>query len=239
MAGPGRSHQPSNHAAPASVLQDLLKHREHKPKHTEYKVNVSVLVTGAINLLRKVITLQSVSQNNSPPGMKAERLPPPCSGPERFLPAPSCALLRPHSAPGSPPPWRTGKGATEGSRALWPLPSGGSQGSTTQPGRTLYRAPQQLQALPNLLPPAACSSGSPTAATAQPGQAASRGAPGQGSATCLGGQGDVKGHPQAPLPLLLLLFTPSLWQQGSGGHALAQTQRRHKNRTHREATEQD
>lgn len=152
MAGPGRSHQPSNHAAPASVLQDLLKHREHKPKHTEYKVNVSVLVTGAINLLRKVITLQSVSQNNSPPGVKAERLPPPCSGPERFLPAPSCALLRPHPAPGSPGPWRTGKGATEGSRALWPLPSGGSQGSTTQPGRTPCRAPQQLRALPKLLP---------------------------------------------------------------------------------------
>lgn len=51
---------------------------------------MSVLVTGAINLLRKVITLQSVSQSNSPPGMKAKRLPPPFR-PERFLPAPSCA----------------------------------------------------------------------------------------------------------------------------------------------------
>lgn len=50
--------QHNNDAAPTSFLQDLLKHREHEPKHTEYKVNVSVLVTGAINLLRKVTTVQ-------------------------------------------------------------------------------------------------------------------------------------------------------------------------------------
>lgn len=74
QSSPRRQH--NNDAAPTSFLQDLLKHREHEPKHTEYKVNVSVLVTGAINLLRKVTTVQSVSQNSSPPGTKAAVRPP-------------------------------------------------------------------------------------------------------------------------------------------------------------------
>lgn len=179
QSSPRRQH--NNDAAPTSFLQDLLKHREHEPKHTEYKVNVSVLVTGAINLLRKVTTVQSVSQNSSPPGTKAAIRPP-------------SALLQ---QPPRPPP---------SSRQL--VAAERMEGSPAQPCSPLCSMEGRLQA-----------EGPKAGLTAAQGWA------GSGGSQLLSSSSS-----SSLLPVL---------QQGSGGHALAQTQKGHKNRTYREATEQE